>query len=247
MHCAIMCKAEWLSIEHTGAFCLPNVLKHSRGMRAWASSSEQAALSCTFAYVMPASSKALAPASMAPLVRSCRGENAIPTPAMWTCDAGIVSSCGVMKVVCQTGVFTDQHKNTADCHTRNVSFVVTDSQQGRSCLADRVLIISRTAIQLKPCAFTPPCYHEPNLFPRQGLIISKPHACHMLIDSSTLTPPYGNDYSFEFDALGNTSPDLDVSLFTGARSMLQNLDLDTKRWRRSSAQIDIASLGIVMQ
>jgi hypothetical protein len=69
----------------------------------------------------------------------------------------------------------------------------------------------------------------------------------MLIDYSTLTPPCGNDYSFKLDALGNTSPHFDVSLFTGARSMLQNLDLDTKKWRRSSAEIDIASLDVVMQ
>jgi hypothetical protein len=53
----------------------------------------------------------------------------------------------------------------------------------------------------------------------------------MLIDSYTLTPPCGTDCYFVSDALGNTSPGIDVRLLTGARSMLQNLDLANKIWR----------------
>ena len=67
----------------------------------------------------------------------------------------------------------------------------------------------------------------------------------MLIDSSTLTPPRAADCSFVSDALGNTSPGVDVNLFTVARSMLENLDLASRLWRRCSAEIDIASLVVV--
>jgi hypothetical protein len=54
-----------------------------------ASSREQAMLNLTFAYVMPASSNAFAPAETARLEMSCCVPDEIPMPAMWARDRDI--------------------------------------------------------------------------------------------------------------------------------------------------------------
>lgn len=105
-HWATMYSAELLSAESIGAFCLPNALKHACDTRGCASPREQAMLNCTFAYVIPASSKAFVPASTAPLVRSSDEDDDIPMPAIWTRVAGI--ALDVRWIVVSSPIFGQQ-------------------------------------------------------------------------------------------------------------------------------------------